>query len=189
MNIPETIKIGGRTYKVNKTQNLYSGRACVSAEILFNDLVINISENPKDKMESDLLHESLHAVYDFMGIHEQDEESIDRLANALYMVIKDNPDVFEEKAPVKDYAVGVCKYEVTKTEVSNGDLYLYFQNQCDRHQRCICLENERSIEETLSLAGFEYCNGCGGKVEVAKLSETIKREIEEYRLKTKRNEK
>ncbi len=46
-------------------------------------------------MEGDFLHEMIHAIYDFLGYSEHDEKKIDELANALHMVIKDNPEMFE----------------------------------------------------------------------------------------------
>lgn len=46
-------------------------------------------------MEADFLHEMLHGIFDHLGYVNHDEKKIDELANALYMVIQDNPEVFE----------------------------------------------------------------------------------------------
>ena len=45
-------------------------------------------------MENDFIHEMLHGIYSFLGYCEHDEKKIDELASALYMVIKDNPEMF-----------------------------------------------------------------------------------------------
>ena len=47
MNIPQTIKIGGKVYRVEITDNLTLGKANVSAEIDFAELVIRIHPNAK----------------------------------------------------------------------------------------------------------------------------------------------
>ncbi len=94
MNIPQTIKIGGKVYRVEITDNLTLGKANVSAEIDFAELVIRIHPNAKGKMEADFLHEIVHGILDHLGYKHHSEKKVDELANALYMVIKDNPKVF-----------------------------------------------------------------------------------------------
>lgn len=96
MKIPNKIKVGGKTYTVEITNKLDHGNKKYSGEVDYLDLVIRICPSAKEKMETDFVHELLHAVHDFMGINPQEEEAIDRLANTLHMVIKDNPDVFGE---------------------------------------------------------------------------------------------
>ena len=56
MNIPQTIKSGGKVYRVEINDNLTLGKANVSAEIDFAELVIRIHPNAKGKMEADFLH-------------------------------------------------------------------------------------------------------------------------------------
>lgn len=95
MNIPKQIKIGGKVYKVEITEKLDLGRN-YSAECVYSDLVIRVIPTmAKDKMECDFLHEMFHAIHDFLGYTEHDEKKIDELANTLYMVIKDNPNMFK----------------------------------------------------------------------------------------------
>lgn len=45
------------------------------------------------------MHEAVHGVLNFMGEGErnQDEESVDRIANGLCMLVKDNPELFNLK--------------------------------------------------------------------------------------------
>lgn len=94
MNIPKKIKIGGKVYTVEITNKLDLGNVNVSAEILYNDLVIRASPQAQGKMEADFIHELIHGIFDHLGYKEHDEKRVDELAQALYMVIVDNPDLF-----------------------------------------------------------------------------------------------
>lgn len=96
MKIPKQIKVGGKVYKVETTDRLNLGNVHYSGEVDYVNLVIRICPNAKGKMESDFLHEMFHAIHDFLGYTRQDEKKIDELANALYMVIQDNPEIFEK---------------------------------------------------------------------------------------------
>ena len=95
MNIPKKLKIGGKVYTVEITDKLFLGNANVSAEIMHNDLVIRVSPQAQGKMEADFLHELIHGIFDHLGYRDHDEKRVDELAQALYMVIVDNPDVFD----------------------------------------------------------------------------------------------
>lgn len=94
MNIPKKIKIGGKVYTVEITNKLDLGNVNVSAEILYNDLIIRVSPQAQGKMEADFIHELIHGIFDHLGYREHDEKRVDELAQALYMVIVDNPDLF-----------------------------------------------------------------------------------------------
>ena len=94
MTIPETIKIGGRTYNTEFTDNLKTGSVNCSAEIDYKELKIRICAAAKQKQDHDFLHEMFHAIYDFIGIVEHDEQHIDLLASTLHMIITDNPEMF-----------------------------------------------------------------------------------------------
>lgn len=93
MTIPQKLKIGGKVYDVERTDNLYNGTG-YSAEIDYNELKIRIRPSAQAKMEADFIHEVVHGIHDFLGYTEHDEKKIDELANALHMIITDNPDVF-----------------------------------------------------------------------------------------------
>lgn len=95
MNIPKKLKIGDKVYTVEITDKLFLGNANVSAEIMYNDLVIRVSPQAQGKMEADFLHELIHGIFDHLGYRDHDEKRVDELAQALYMVIVDNPDVFD----------------------------------------------------------------------------------------------
>lgn len=96
MKIPEKIKIGGKIYKVEITDRLDLGSVNYSGEINYKNLIIRICPSAQGKMESDFLHEMCHAIYDHLGYKEHDEKKIDELANAMYMIIQDNPKTFSD---------------------------------------------------------------------------------------------
>ena len=94
MTIPKTLKIGGKIYTVEITDQLYLGRAGCTAEVLYDELVIRIAPQAIGKMKADLMHEMMHAIYDNLGYKEQDEKHIEEIAQALYAVVVDNPKMF-----------------------------------------------------------------------------------------------
>ena len=96
MNILKKIKIGGKIYKIKQTNNLANGLG-YSGEIIYNDLVINIRPCSNGEMKHTLLHEMFHGIFEHLGYNEHDEKLIDGLANALYMIIEDNPKMFEKE--------------------------------------------------------------------------------------------
>lgn len=102
MNIPKQIKIGGKKYKVKITRHLDLGVAGYSGEIDYSNLIIRIVPSAKGRMEADLLHEIIHGVYDHLGYTNHDEKKIDELAQAIYMVIQDNPKIFDRKVKSDD---------------------------------------------------------------------------------------
>ena len=95
MKIPDKLKIGGKTYKVEITDKLDSGNINCTGEICYRDLIIRICPSAPGRAEADFLHEMLHGVFDHLGYTEHDEKKIDELANALYMIIQDHPKIFE----------------------------------------------------------------------------------------------
>lgn len=97
MNIPDKIKIGGKIYKVEITDNLVLG-CDYSGECVGSDLIIRVRPNlAEGHKESVFIHEILHAIYDFLGYSKHDEKKIDELANTLHMVIQDNPNIFQKE--------------------------------------------------------------------------------------------
>ena len=98
MKIPKSLKIGGKVYSVEITDMLTLGSANYSGEILYSDLVIRICPSAKAKMEADFVHEMIHGIFSHLGYSEQDEKKVDELAEALYAVFVDNPEMFKEEA-------------------------------------------------------------------------------------------
>jgi len=103
MNIPKKIKIGGKNYKVEVTANFDNGANRYSGEIDYCNLTIRIVPSAKQRMEADFLHEMIHGIYDHLGYTNHDEKKIDEFANALYMIIQDNPEIFGKEGVTNGY--------------------------------------------------------------------------------------
>ena len=164
MKIPKKLKIGGKIYTVEITDKLYLGSANCSAEIMYNDLVIRICPQADGKMQSDLMHEMVHAIYDNLGYKEQDEKRVEEMAQALYAVIVDNPEMFEEQKDVTDNDVGrkpSCRVCERITD-ANKDIFWTFART---HQ-------PEDKEEFVPVPA-RYCPACGreiGKETVRKMN-------------------
>lgn len=102
MQIPKQIKVGGVIFTVEQTDKLNLGSANYSGEIDWVNSVIRIVPASKGMMESSFLHEVIHAICSHLGYRDHDEKKIDELANALYMVIQDNPEIFTVTDKVTD---------------------------------------------------------------------------------------
>lgn len=94
MKIPKKVKVGGITYKVkevkkpDKDKNIH-GIQCQGKQII--ELKKSL---PKEYKEKVFIHELVHALFDFL-MWEQRENTVETLAQALHMVIKDNPEIFK----------------------------------------------------------------------------------------------
>lgn len=91
--IINSIKIGWKEYIINivrPSQVLKTESDECYGEINYDELVINIRATDKEEQqEATLIHEVLHGVSEMYGL-EMNEETVTRLANALYTVLKDN---------------------------------------------------------------------------------------------------
>ncbi|MFV0413322.1 MAG: hypothetical protein ACK5L3_08640 [Oscillospiraceae bacterium] len=95
MNIPKSLKVGGKIYTVEQTEEISIGKE-YQGETIFAELAIRIWPSKAQAMrEVTFLHEMLHAIYSHLGYFDYSEKKIDELANALHMVIVDNPGVFD----------------------------------------------------------------------------------------------
>lgn len=96
MKIPDQIKIGGKIYAVEKVKDVGLSMIHCTAEIDYCECEIRIYPSAQQKMEMDFMHEVMHAIFAHLGYKKHNEKQIDELANALYAVIKDNPEMFEK---------------------------------------------------------------------------------------------
>lgn len=94
MNIPSKLKVGGKIYTVEKTEELTIGDRYMG-ECIYTTLSIRIVPCKAKQMEEiTFLHEMIHAIFNHLGYTNHSEKKVDELANALHMVIVDNPDIF-----------------------------------------------------------------------------------------------
>jgi hypothetical protein len=97
MRIPKTVKVGGFNYSVTITDNFVSGSNNCCGEIDLRAQTIKILPRETDGMNKSFIHELIHAINSFNGNYVEDEKQVDEMANALYMVIQDNPEMFHVK--------------------------------------------------------------------------------------------
>ena len=97
MNIPKTLKVGGIVYKVIKKKMLDKGETKFSGVARHRQAEIKIAlyDNEgepydKQKFEECFMHELLHCVDDIYNNQKLKEDTIDRLSQGLYQVLKDN---------------------------------------------------------------------------------------------------
>lgn len=97
MKIPERVKIGGVTYDVlRKVERIKYGPDYI-ANIVYGSGSIELGKFDSEQMEQrTFLHEVIHGIFNHLGYIKHDEKRIDELANALYALIIDNPEIFTE---------------------------------------------------------------------------------------------
>lgn len=98
MEIPNKVRIGYKTYKVNMIGgDLVDGNKVCYGTIKFDDGDINISKlYSKDQQQCTFIHECLHGIDDIVEA-ELSEDQIRKLGKGIYAFIKDNPDIFIQK--------------------------------------------------------------------------------------------
>lgn len=96
MNIPKTLKVGGITYKIEKKRILSKEDAKFSAVAKHRQALIKIALNYEgeaydiQKIEECFIHEVLHCIDSVYNNQKLDEDTIDRISQGLYQVLKDN---------------------------------------------------------------------------------------------------
>lgn len=90
MKIPKKLKVGGLVYTVDIVDEVDDGDS--AGKILGSKQSIQIAKGADDYVKLTLLHEVLHAIN-----NELKETEIEFLSQAFYQVIKDNPELFNEK--------------------------------------------------------------------------------------------
>lgn len=94
MKIPKKVKVGGTTYKI-KNVDIISAGTGLNGLCDYDNSVIELLKSHKQQAKEEVfLHELIHALFYHCDL-KQDEHTVELLAQALYMVIKDNPEVFK----------------------------------------------------------------------------------------------
>ena len=94
MNLPKTVKIGSRKYKVEMQERIVSEDGCrLAGEINHNSLTIKLDpDRADDAVREVLLHEVLHGVLD-SNADDPEEVFVMRTATLLSTVMLDNPEM------------------------------------------------------------------------------------------------
>ena len=98
MKITKTAKIGGITYNI-VTSAIIDKDNSIDGQIDFKRQLIELKEDMpinSDYAKEVFIHELLHGIYNHCTLP-QNEETIRAISIALYMLIKDNPDIFEKE--------------------------------------------------------------------------------------------
>ena len=99
MNIPSTIKVGYKDYKVLSVEHLDDESNLLYGQVLYDKETIELANRyPENQMKCTLIHELVHAVDDMNDI-KLSEEQVIKLGTGLYQVIKDNPEMFNSIPP------------------------------------------------------------------------------------------
>lgn len=91
MNVQKTVRILYKTYEVDQQENLHDGQDDLYGQIHYlpEKIILN-SESSENQKRATLIHECIHGIDEMYRI-EQKEEQVEKLGNALYMLINDNP--------------------------------------------------------------------------------------------------
>jgi Zn-dependent peptidase ImmA (M78 family) len=102
LNIPDKVKIGWRNYKVNKSDAKRNTKGeTLYGEIDYGEQTIYINnEYCQDQMKVTLLHEIIHGIFNKQGQVDWgcNEALIESIAEGIYELILDNPNLFKEDA-------------------------------------------------------------------------------------------
>ena len=95
MNIPKTVKILYKTYDVEEQENMHNiqGELYGQIQYLPEKIFLNTGSSDAQK-KATLLHECIHGLDDMYCIGLK-EKQVEKLGNALFMLIRDNPHMFE----------------------------------------------------------------------------------------------
>lgn len=95
MKIPKKVLINSVPFKVMITNSLSLGME-YGGEISYGTQEINIRPLALECQEIIFLHECVHGMLDSLGYKVHDEKLVDGLAHQMYMLIKDNPEMFRK---------------------------------------------------------------------------------------------
>jgi hypothetical protein len=94
MKIPESVRIGGIEYKVEREENLRQDTELLYGQISYTDCVIRLSstdrKNPQVQCIT-LWHEILHGIREHSTMKiENEEEVVEMFAKGIVQVLNDN---------------------------------------------------------------------------------------------------
>ena len=95
MVIPEKVKILYKEYRVESESNIHNGANDLYGQINYLDERISLlKESSLEQKKATLIHEVIHGLDEMYSIGLK-EKQVEKLGNAFYMLIRDNPDLFE----------------------------------------------------------------------------------------------
>ena len=95
MVIPERIKILFKEYQIEQREGLHDGADDLYGQICyFDEKILLNSSCSEDQNKATLIHEIVHGLDEMYGI-DLKEKQVEKLGNAFYMLLKENPNTFE----------------------------------------------------------------------------------------------
>lgn len=100
MIIPEKVKVLYKEYGIEYQENLHDGADELYGQIHYlSEKIFLNPDSSDDQQKATLIHEVLHGMDEVYGIGLK-EKQVEKLGNTLYMLIKDNPKMFEGSGAV-----------------------------------------------------------------------------------------
>ena len=97
MKIPNKVRILYKKYDVGFEPNLHDENGDLYGQILYvpEKIMLNLAGS-REQQKATLLHEVVHGLDELYGIGLK-EEQVEKLGTAMYMLVKDNPEMFSEE--------------------------------------------------------------------------------------------
>jgi Zn-dependent peptidase ImmA (M78 family) len=100
MKIPKKVKIGWREFQINENEGKRDDNgSLLDGQISYEERTIYLNKDYGIEQEKvSLLHEIMHGIFNKQGHSEwrTDENLVDAIAEGLYELINDNPELFKE---------------------------------------------------------------------------------------------
>lgn len=99
MRIPDKVKILYKEYGIEEQNNLHDNGGDLYGQIHYlpEKILLN-SESSQEQKQATLIHEIVHGLDEMYCIGLK-EKQVEKLGNAFYMLICDNPQLFKEEEP------------------------------------------------------------------------------------------
>lgn len=96
MRIPDKVKILYKEYGIEEQNNLHNNGGDLHGQIHYlpEKILLN-SESSQGQKQATLIHEIVHGLDEMYCIGLK-ERQVEKLGNAFYMLIRDNPQLFRE---------------------------------------------------------------------------------------------
>lgn len=97
MIIPDTVKILFKKYTVCRDNNMRNDKGdLLYGQIDHIEQLITLNEDAGiEQQKATLMHEMVHGLDELYGIGLK-EKQVEKLGTALYMLVRDNPELFAE---------------------------------------------------------------------------------------------
>lgn len=95
MLIPEKVKILYKEYEIEQQKNIHNEGGDLYGQIQYlSEKILLNADSSEEQKKATLIHEIIHALDDMYNIGLK-EKDIEKLGNAVYMLIRDNPEMFQ----------------------------------------------------------------------------------------------